>query len=143
MRKALGLRETRKNPSDTERAEMQKIKGVQPWMLENPKFIEALKKYIEFHGCWPTSISKRDIKGVGSPQDTDFFVNMGKALDVSYEPTEAQKGSNKFGSAWLHEFNEGGNPKDKAALPDRLCSGDGKTIITHGGKFAVKDWVQK
>jgi hypothetical protein len=136
-------RASRRNPSSAELAQIQQIKGVEPWMVSNPKFIAALKKYIEFHGCWPTSISKRDIKGLGQAQDKDFFVNMGKALDVSYEPTAAQKGSNKYGSAWLHEFNEGGNPKDKAALPDRLCSSDGKTIITHGGKFAVKDWVRK
>jgi len=135
----------RRNPSVTaeERTQLLKIKGVQPWMLEDAKFLQAVNKYIEFHGCWPTSISKRDIKGMGAPQDKEFLVNMGKALDVSYEPTPAQKGSNKYGSSWLHEFNEKGNPKDKSALPDRLCTADGKTIITHGGKFAVKDWVRK
>jgi len=141
-RKVAGIR---RNPSlsPEDQAGIAKIKGVEAWMLQDPRFIAALNKYLEFHGCWPTSLSKRDIKGMGNPQDKDFFVNMGKAPDVSYIPGEGQEGSNKHGSAWIHEFNEGGDPKDMKALPDRLCSGDGKTIITHGGKFEVKGWVQK
>jgi len=122
--------------SASDRAKAAKIKGVRPEMLEDPDFWKTLSKYIEFHGCWPTTLEPRDI-----PQEK-YLVNMGKALDVSYEPTESQKKSNKYGSSWLHEFNEGGNPKDKKALPDRLCTSDGKSIITHGGKFGVKDWVR-
>jgi len=142
---ALARKWVRRNPalSPEDQAGIAKIKGVEAWMLQDPRFIAALNKYLEFHGCWPTSLSKRDIKGMGNPQDKDFFVNMGKAPDVSYIPGEGQEGSNKHGSAWIHEFNEGGDPKDMKALPDRLCSGDGKTIITHGGNFEVKDWVQK
>jgi len=139
-RDALRTYKHHRNPavevSASDRAKAAKIKGVRPEMLDDPDFWKTLSKYIEFHGCWPTTLEPRDI-----PQEK-YLVNMGKALDVSYEPTESQKKSNKYGSSWLHEFNEGGNPKDKRALPDRLCTGDGKSIITHGGKFGVKDWVR-
>jgi len=133
----------RRNPgvglSADDRARALKIKGVKPEMLDDPKFVSALAKHIEFHGEWPTDLTQREIKGIGDPNQVEYLVNMGKALDISYKPAPGQK-SNKAGSAWLHEFNEG--KEDMAKLPDRLCTGDGKTIITHGGKYAVKDWVR-
>lgn len=133
----------RRNPSASDIEQARKIKGVTEAMLSMPKFWAALAKYVEFHGCWPVSLSKRDIKGIGTPEQQEFLVNMGKAPDVSYIPTPEQKGSNKAGSAWLHEFNEGGDPNDLKKLPDRLCTADGKLILTHGGQYEVKDWVRK
>lgn len=116
---------------------LMKIKGFKPWMLQDREALQAVQKYVEFHGCWPTSVNFGKVTGV---KKDGFLVNMGKAMDTTYVPTKAQKGSNKYGSGWIHEFNEG--KKGTKDLPDRFCTPDGKTIVTAGGKFKVKDWVR-
>jgi len=121
----------RANPGDREA--MMAIKGVKPWMLEDKQFVKAVKKFKEFHGCYPESVKpNKKVKMPGS----GFLVSMGKAPGVSYDTKGKIKGSNKRGSAWLHEFNKRGQP-------DIMCTPDGKTIVTAGGTFAVKDWVRR
>jgi hypothetical protein len=118
------------------------IKGFEPWMAENPRFTQAVDKYMEFHGTMPKSISKHDMPGMGNPQDVQFMVQMGKAMDVTYKPTN--KESSKFGSAYVHEYGEdlGREPKDNE-LPFAACTPHGKQIVHFGGRFEVKDWVRK
>jgi len=119
-----------------------RIRGFEPWMAQNPQFVQAVDKYREFHGCMPVSISKKDLPGLGSGDDAQFLVHMGKAMDTTYRPMH--KKSSKYGSAYIHEFGEGlgRKPKDDD-LPDQVCTPDGKNILTFGGKFEVKDWVRK
>ena len=125
-------------PSDAEIRAAEKIKGVEPWMFDHEEFWTALRKYKEFHGKYPDKIQGKQVPGV---KDESFLVGMGKAMDVTYKPTD--KKSSKYGSAYIHEFcdNLSRKPKD-SELPDRACSADGKTIVTYGGKFGVRDWVR-
>lgn len=131
-----GHRRRRRNP------DYSKIKGFEPWMAQNPQFCQAVDKFMEFHGVMPQSINKKSMPGMGRPDDVQFFVHMGKAMDTTYKPTH--RGSKKYGSAYIHEFGEelGRKPKD-ADLPDQVCTPDGKNIVTFGGRFEVKDWVRK
>jgi len=126
------------SPSDAEIRVAEKIKGVEPWMFDHEEFWTALRKYKEFHGKYPDKIQGKPVPGV---KDESFLVGMGKAMDVTYKPTD--KKSSKYGSAYIHEFcdNLSRKPKD-SELPDRACSADGKTIVTYGGKFGVQDWVR-
>lgn len=119
-----------------------KIKGFEPWMAQDPQFVQAVEKYREFHGCMPASISRKDIPGLGGPDGRQFLVQMGKAMDTTYRPTHRK--SSKYGSAYIHEFGEGLGRKPKDAdLPDQACTPDGKNLLTFGGKFEVKDWVRR
>jgi hypothetical protein len=129
-------RSYRRNP------DYSKIKGFEPWMAQNPQFVQAVNKYVEFHGTMPASIKAKDVPGLGSREDVQFLVHMGKAMDTTYKPTH--KKSTKFGSSYIHEFGEdlGRKPKDDE-LPDQVCTPDGKGILTFGGRFEVKDWVRK
>jgi len=138
-RRSAGMRNPSLSAADKKKA--LKIKGVKPEMLGDPRFVQALAKYKEFHGCWPKTLEAREM-GVGNPGDCDFFVNAGKAETMNYRPTKGQKGSNKYGSAWVHEYGEGKGKITDKDRPDVLISGDGKTIVHHGGSFKVKDWVR-
>jgi len=133
---------TRRNPgvSAADMKHIKAIKGFKPWMLQHPDFMKGLRKYREFHGCWPTKISCKDLPGMTRKDDPAFLVGMGKAMDTTYKPTD--KRSSKYGSAYIHEFADNKKKPKESDLPDRACTPDGKTIVTYGGKFAVKDWVR-
>ena len=128
-------------PSDADVRAAEKIKGVQPWMFDNPEFWAAMKRYKKFHGKYPDKLCKQEVSGVAD-DESRFLVGMGKAMDTTYKPTD--KKSSKYGSAYIHEFGDDlkGEPKE-ADLPNRACTADGKTIVTYGGRFAVEDWVRR
>jgi len=140
------IRATRgeKNPGDPAQADIEKIKGFKPEMLQHPDFMPALKKYIEFHGCMPESLTKVSINlGAAAKGDTTFLAHMGKAPEVSYQTTNPK--SNKAGSRWIHEFCEDMKKKDvkPSDMPDLACTADGKAMVIVGGRYQVKDWVRK
>jgi hypothetical protein len=63
---------------------------------------------------------------------------MGKAKEVGYEANKGYKGSNKNGTAWLHQFK--GNPH-------MATTADGKQILVLNKtgarrRFKVTDWVR-
>lgn len=101
-------------------------------VLNDPEFRNALKKYVEFHGTYPTSVTKKKIP-VGGKKNLGrmYGVKLGKAPDVTYRTTNSK--SNKYGDVYLHEYeNE----------PDRIVDSSGKIIMDVLGKGTkVKDWV--
>ena len=122
-------------------AQLRKIKGFQDWMIDHPDFKRGIEKYVEFHGVLPTKISQKDMPGVVPKGKAAFFVGMGKGVEETYLPTD--KRSSKHGSAYIHKYadNKGKSATEKD-LPDKICSVDGKTILTVGGKFKVSDWIR-
>jgi len=133
-------RSLRRNPS-VELSELRKIKGFQDWMLDHPDFKRGLEKYIEFHGVLPTRISQKDMPGVVPKGKAAFFVGMGKGVEETYLPVD--KNSSKHGSAYIHKYaDDKGKSATEKDLPDKICSVDGKTILTVGGRFKVSDWIR-
>ena len=103
---------------------------------ERKEFDQALRRFIRFHGgAFPSKVAK-----VGDAPGTQrrFLVGMGKAKEVGYEANKGYPGSNKEGTAWLHQFK--GNPH-------MATTANGKQILVlnQAGarrRFKVTDWVR-
>jgi hypothetical protein len=103
---------------------------------ERKEFDQALRRFIRFHGgAFPSKVAKI---GNAPGKQKRFLVGMGKAKEVGYEANKGYAGSNKNGTAWLHQFK--GNPHMAATA-------DGKQILVLNKigarrKFKVTDWVR-
>lgn len=128
------------NPGTPDLNKVRKLKGFEEWMINHPDFLPGIAKYVEFHGEFPKEITMHDAPNIAGDEEARFVVGMGRAMDTTYKPTN--QGSNKFGSAYIHEFADDKKNSTDEDLPYRACTPDGKTILTFGGNFAVKDWVR-
>jgi hypothetical protein len=102
-----------------------------------PGFQEAIKKYVEFHGEYPISITRKNLP-IGEGKSTQFFIKLGKAPAASYTPSSRQT-SNKKGTVWVHPF---GTEPNTGELPDIITNAQGNMLLIAPGKYKVKDWIK-
>lgn len=99
-----------------------------------PGFQAALNRYVKFHGCLPTSVSRHNLP-IGRARDVVVMAAMGEAPAESYRPLRSMSRSNKAGSVWVH-------PYESHRKPIKAVDGSGRLIVTLPGSHRVSDWLR-
>ena len=107
------------------------MRGIPPWMANDPVFRSELAAYQKRHGRGPVRITRINVP-VGYPKYLSVY---GRAPEIKYDaPAHSNKGKR------IHKFGErGGRPPWLATSVSR----GPKFLAFVGGTFRAKDWIYR